>query len=250
MKHPTPTLPDDFYSAATDPAIAWQELERQGGEARLKRMDIAYGLHLEEIKRGEQGWIERVAQALNLDTEQKSSKVVISDAVSIFKTFRLTGEEGLGYTRQDLSTISNSKLRAVAQHRKWALENRDQVKKLLNDPKMGEDKIRAAIREAKGESATKKSAPSGFEDFTVRLTTQDAQYVRDVLHAMELIREGENFSEHEGVKAGQLLKAVLAEWVLGSQVYGEEEILNAQFMPGGEFHDAEDAENTQQQAAD
>jgi|GEM_PF-4419212 len=217
-KDPTlDALPTDMYRPVTDAATAWRSLEQQGTESRLKRMDIAYEEYVRELQHGKQGWVERVALNLGLNGEKKQSKATVSTAVAMFKTFRLTGEHGLGMTLEELAQYSYTKLRPIAQNRAWALENRDTVRELLNDPTLYEDDIRARIHEAQGKVKKDSSKDAkGFEKVELVLTTQDAEMFREILEAVRKRAEDDGepvTGDNPGVVNGKLVMKALADWL-------------------------------------
>lgn len=233
MKNQPIALPSDFYQATTDLGVEYHQLNQQGAEARIKRMDLTYAAYLEELPKGKRGVQERVALRLSLDTGTKSSRVVIGDAIRVFEAFRLTGEQGLGFAREELVSVPWSRLRVVSQNKDWALQHRSEIRDVLQRPEEGEDGILAYIystlspeERAKKEKAKKnKASDDGFESRDLRLTAEDAQAFDLLLQAVRTKAElgGASFSKDEAVARGQLVSWALTEWLSTPvPVYGQD----------------------------
>lgn len=247
----TPALPEDLYVPQLDAGTEYQQLEHAGSEARYKRMDIIYQLHLDELRHGKAGVAERVGKRLHLDTGLRSSRITIGDSVRIFELFRLTGEDGLGYTREQLAGIPFSRQRTLAGHKAWALRHRDEVETVLQKPEEGEDGMRAYIAESvrqEAEAAGEDASPRkpSFVDRAARFTAEDAGAFDTLLAviANKMAAEGKELSDKAGIARGQMLSYALLEWLQFEQ-QGEDEtgqpivFTNAMYWPEDADHAAD-----------
>ncbi|TDE87350.1 hypothetical protein [Deinococcus sp. S9] len=224
MKNAQVALPADLYVPDTDASTAYHQLEQAGADARFKRMDLTYAVYLEELPKGKQGIQERVALRLSLDTGVKSNRVTIGDSIRVFETFRLTGDQGLGFTRDELVSVPWSRLRAVSQNKKWALEHRDEIRHVLTLPEEGENGIRAYIAASQPEGEKKEQKPS-FVSRELRFTAEDAAAFDTFLRVVRNKAEGTGmtFSDNAGVARGQLVAYALSEWMqLETPVYTDD----------------------------
>ncbi|WP_161883563.1 hypothetical protein [Deinococcus alpinitundrae] len=207
-------LPTDLYTPTQDAATEWNQLEQTSAEARFRRMDIVASLYLDELPRGKAGVLERVGKRLHLEEGDKKSRIVIGDAWRTFRTFRLTGDQGLGFSREELVNIPVSRLRAVAQNHDWAMKNKGEIRELIVTKE--EEALREHIRQDTPEKAQKKPA---FASRELRFTIEDAAAFDDLLKAIEAkaTEQGETVSQDEKTKRGQLVTLALTEWLITPQ---------------------------------
>lgn len=239
-------LPTDMYRTDA-PDQAWKSLDQQSAEATAQRIDLSYLLHLEELKKGKQGWMERVIQRLELEgADAKRGAQVIADSVKVFKLFRTPAEHGgLGFSRERMTGVSFRKLRVFAQNKDWSEANRDRIPEML-DAISSEEKLREIIRAERG--VTAKTATSDFTKFRFDVTLQDGLIVDDVLAAMTRARafsgmplpetdaQGRKLSEE--YRRGVLIMDLLANWMTGDSGVTDEdgnEIPGMAFMNGGRY---------------
>lgn len=213
----TQPLPQDVYGIDQIENIGqlYQQETGSEAEARFRRIDLAYLAYREELPRGKQGAFERVGMRLALDPEDKKSRIVIGDAVRIFECFRLGGDQGLGYKREELRDIPISRLRAVSQNKKWALAHRSEIAHVLTLPEEGEHGIRAYIEASKPEEERKAPKKPSFESRELRFTAEDADAFDMLLTAIRSKAEagGQTFSDSAAVARGQLITFALLEWM-------------------------------------
>lgn len=227
-------LPDDLYIAPSGDALAeFKSIQGSTKEAAARRMDLAFVLHLEELKAGRQGWLARLTEKLDLG-EDSRGKTVISDDISIFRTFRLPPPLGLGVAREEIKTLARRQLRTLAQNRAWTTENGELALQMLRDPKVNEETIRERIKKDKPE--TNKTDAESYETVSLRLTSQDAAFVRDVMQALQARRAylaEEPYEGKEAVVAGKVVAEIMAEWQYMTMDLGGAHHTNIEFMPGG-----------------
>lgn len=238
-------LPADMF-IPDDPSAAWASLAEATTNARMRRVDLSYYVHLQEIARGKSGWLERTMQRLNIpEAEVKQAKMVISDNVKVFKLFRTPLEHGgLGYTRDALGQHSFRKLRVFAQNRDWADANRERIPALL-EQLPSEEAIRELITKEKGKTLT--TGAHDYERLVASLTSQDAAHAREILEACMRRRElsgdpvptvdGDGKKLSAEFRTGLALMDILIEWVTGESSLTDESgaITNAQFITGGRY---------------
>ena len=226
---PIPLLPPDMY-VSDDAGTEYHQLEKTSAETIVKKIDLTYAVYLDELAQGKSGVTERVALRLHLDAGLKSATTSIGDAIRVFETFRLTGDQGLGFSRSAVVDIPFSRLRAVAQQRTWALSHRSEIAELLTHPEEGETGIRATI---KASLAAERVAQGGsaeppkpvFVNRELRLSAEDAQLFDTFLAVIErkmADTEGGELSGNMGVRRGQLTMFALVEWAQIEQLTYDE----------------------------
>ncbi len=253
-----PLLPNDLFTADSLSG-AWDSIERNTKEGRIQRSDLAYQAYLQEGG-GTAHWLERVAKRLGLE-EGRDNTSLVSDAVSIFKTFRLPPPAGLGYTRERLVQYTARKLRVISQSRAWALENPELVSELLDDPKASEETIRALIRASKPE--TERRDTQGFENRRLRFTSQDASMFDEVLMGLIARRAQASGGEveldpNDALTMGSLVVEALQDWIhMEEEMEDGTFVKNVDYLPGGiygvvteEGDDVETEEESHEHAAD
>lgn len=249
MTQPETVLPADIFRPSQPESEAWQSLEAATTEARMKRMDLAYVIYLQEIAKGKSGWLERVCLRVGLAEGEalKKGKQVIGDSVKIFRLFRMPAEHGgLGMSREELGGYSVRKLRVFAQNKPWADGNQGRLREMLTDPTVSEEKIRESITADLGK--TSKTAAKEFTKMSFVWPLQDAAMMEAMLRAAFQIREfsGNPIPEvdEDGKKLsaeyrrGVALQGVLADWLLADSGLIDDQdrpIPNAEFMPGGRY---------------
>jgi hypothetical protein len=185
----------------------------------------------------------------------------LSDGEKMFKLFRLGGDQGYGWTRDQLAAQHPGRLRVFAQNAKWALENQGRVEAMLATGET-EATLRKAVQEAVAASkeGRQEETEEPWENVTLRLNQGQARFLRGVLAGMQVKREqvhGETFSAKASVALGQAVFAMAGEWYAADEAYddgegGEVRVANASFMDPGLVAeiDALSAAEQLQQAAD
>lgn len=212
------SLPVDLYDPNGPENEAWQVLDQNDASSRLMRIDLVGKVFSEEIAKGKNGAAARTS--LRLSPEGKAiAATTITDSVAIFTLFRTSGDEGgLGYSREQLSVIPFSRLRAVASRRDWALRHKVEIPELLSKPEEGEDGIKAYISaslEAEGETIQKKAAKKPeFVTRKLRMTSQDSSLFDLAIGILnsQALKNGETLSENADIRSGQLVLALMSNW--------------------------------------
>jgi hypothetical protein len=235
----TSMLPNDMF-IADNLEQGWATIERNSKEGRIQRADLAYAAYIKHTTHGERNWLERVALELGLKPG-KETGTVISDSVSIFKTFRALPPQGLGYTRDRLMAFTTRKMRAIAQNRTWAINNAERVSELLEDENATEESIRAEIRAAKGK--TEKIDTESYERRSLRFISQESSLYDEALQAIEARRVFAGATPgdmNDAFHQGKLILEALQDWLQIETDYLDDEeneisISNADFLPGGGY---------------
>jgi len=244
-------LPTDMY-IPDEPEKAWAGLAEANTAARMKRLDLCYYVHLQEVARGKSGWLERTMKRLNIpEAEVKQAKMVISDNVKVFRLFRMPTEYGgLGYTREDLGRVSFRKLRVIAQNKDWASQNKTRIPQIL-DELPSEEAIREMI--AKESGKTLRSGTEDHDRVAFVFSSQNGATVREILAAAYRRREmrGEPVPETglDGKKLsreyrdGIVLLEAMCDWMLGDSGLVDDNgpIPNMQFLAGGAYGPQDEA---------
>ena len=235
-------LPHSVFrpEAGQDAAELWQSLEGQSADARAKRTDLVGIIALEELASGKTGWRERVQNRISAEGREPVGLKVISDATKIFQLFRLGGDQGLGWTREQMAQHQPGRLRVFAQNREWALNHRDEVMAMIESG-VNEGKMRKAIQESKNQEAGVVEEKDEWQTISLRLDPSQARLVKAVLDAVKAkqAQMGDEMSDKAAVAAGQAVFLLASEWLEQVEVYddgegGDLEIANRTFM-GEEF---------------
>ena len=239
-------LPTDLYRPQQDAALAYSQIEQVGAEARVRRMDIVASLYVEELPKGKNGLFERIGQRLHLEEGDKKARNTLSDAWSTFRTFRLTGDQGLGYSREELVSIPVSRLRAISHNHEWAMKNRDEARTLLSQK--NEAEILKHIQEV-DPSAKAKKKKDDFVSRELRFTAEDAAGFDEILGVVEakMSQAGETLSENAGTRRAQLVTFALSEWLL-TPVLATDEEGNTVSFSNTEFMSLDEEENADHDA--
>lgn len=211
-------LPDDLF-VADNPAKAWMTLQEQSADARSKRTDLIGVISLEERAAGAHGWRERVQNRLANEDQAPVSDKVISDASKIFDLFRLGGDQGLGWTREQVGAASHRQLRVFAQNAAWSLGHRAEVQTMLESD-MTEEHIRKAIQESKlTESGGQVEEKEVWETVTLRLNPVQARFTRKILEAVRTkgAHWGEEYSDKQAVADGEAVYRALTDWYFSAE---------------------------------
>lgn len=245
-KDATLTLPTDLYRPTTDVATAYSALDKQGAEARFKRIDLIASIWAEELPNGQKGIVERVMKRFHLEAEDKKARTTIGDSIRIFKTFRLAGEQGLGYSRDKLVDVPFSRLRAVAQKHDWAIKHKDEIEHVLSLPEEGEDGINAYIRqreEAEGKEAKPKKAPA-FVSRNLRMTPEDAAGFDGMIEVVRaaMLEQGRTLSEKPEIALGQIVRYIMIDWFVVERVGDEGSYNLMAYLPDGVMTDDEEGD--------
>ncbi|GAA4013551.1 hypothetical protein GCM10022631_26490 [Deinococcus rubellus] len=240
-------MPQDLYLPQQDAALEYSQIEQTSAEARIRRMDIVASLYVEELPKGKNGLFERIGKRLHLEEGDKRARNTLSDAWSTFRTFRLTGDQGLGYSREELIGIPISRLRAIAHNRDWALKNAAEARTLLTEK--NETEILKHIQEADPNAKAKKK--DNFLSRELRFTAEDAEGFDQILGVIEakMVQSGETFSENAGIKRAQLVTFALSEWLLTPTLATDEDGNTISFS-NTEFMVLDDDEDHADHAAD
>ena len=147
-------LPADLFvlPEGASPAEAYRKIEAQVGDTFADRTDLLGVLAMQAKAEGQRGWRERVQLLLSEGGHAEVHTKVISDASKMFELFRIGGDQGFGWRREELTRYSVRHLRVFAQNAEWANKNRSRVLEMLATvPTENEMRhiVQAAIRAAK-----------------------------------------------------------------------------------------------------
>ena len=220
-------LPDDLYTFEGEPDLEYRSLKQQGAEATAKTIDVVGRLWAEELPLGNAGWRARVQMRLGLgeqSDETKRSLTTIGDYAGIFRTFRLGGEQGLGWSLRDLRDHQPGRLRVFSHHHEWSVKNPDRVRELVAS-KQNENAMRAYIKEViaaekAGLDAPEPRAKDKFTNVIFRVSPEDRELLMTTLDGIQALMEHKGLSlpEQEATRMGEMLMYLCGEWFNASSV--------------------------------